>query len=486
LSIRFYFTVLNTAILLVVLILFVSAVYIVSGAMLLSEVDMGLEETAFELQSEIRAYRADNGREAQLVPPENLHLFETTTTFVAVLDAHGDPVAVSGHVVNVADLFVAPNGLNHELHFHTVTQDQIFLRVLTVPLFFGHDLQPIGYLQVGRSLERYMDLLTRLRLLLVFTGLGTVSVSLFATALLTHRLLKPLDEIAAVALQITRAGDLSRRLPDPGRNDEIGRLTFVLNQTLERLERLFQLQQRFLADVSHELRTPLTTIRGNVDLMRRMGMADPETLAVIQDEVGRMTRLVDDLMLLARADAGGLPIQRQVVELDTIFLDIFRQVSALDPPIEVTLQEIDQVRVWGDGDRLRQLLLNLVDNAIKYTPAGGQVALSLSQEGGQARIEIADTGVGIAEEDLHLIFERFYRVDKSRGRVQGGSGLGLSIAKWVAEAHGGNIKVVSKVGGGTTFTVLLPLMNGDKQSQSSQNSTVPEQRLHTVRSTPPP
>jgi two-component system, OmpR family, sensor kinase len=477
LSIRFYFTILNTAILLAVLVLFVSAVYIVSRAMLLTEVDMGLEETAFELQSEIRAYRAGNGREAQLVPPENLHLFETTTLFVAILDAGREPVAVSGDFINPAELDFPAKGFNHELHFHTVSDDQLFVRVLTVPLFFGRDMQPIGYLQVGRSLERYMDLLTRLQLLLVLTALGAVSVSLFATALLTHSLLKPLDDIAAVALQITRAGDLSRRLPDQGRNDEIGRLTFVLNQTLERLEKLFQLQQRFLADVSHELRTPLTTIRGNVDLMRRMGMADPETLAVIQDEVGRMTRLVDDLMLLARADAGGLPIQRQVVELDTILLDIYRQVSALNPPIEVTLQEIDQVRIWGDGDRLRQLLLNLVDNAIKYTPAGGRVALSLSQEDGQARIEVADTGVGITEEDLHLIFERFYRVDKSRGRVQGGSGLGLSIAKWVAEAHGGHIEVISQEGEGTTFTVLLPMMNTEKPLPGSRTHAVRESQL---------
>lgn len=484
-SIRFYFTVLNTAILLAVLVLFVSAVYIVSRAMLLSEVDMGLEETAFDVQSEIRAYRASNGREAQLVPPKNLHLFETTTTFVAIFDGYGNPVAFVGAPINAADIVRDANGRSHELQFHTVSHEQMLLRVLTLPLFFGHELQPIGYLQVGRSLERSMDLLTRLRLLLLFTGLGAVSVSLFATALLTHSLLKPLDEIAAVALQITRAGDLSRRLPDQGRNDEIGRLTFVLNQTLERLERLFQLQQRFLADVSHELRTPLTTIRGNVDLMRRMGMADPETLAVIQDEVGRMARLVEDLMLLARADAGSLPIQRQVVELDTIFLDIYRQVSALDPPVELTLQEIDQVRVWGDGDRLRQLLLNLVDNAIKYTPAGGQVALSLSQEDGQARIEVADTGVGISEEDLHLIFERFYRVDKSRGRVQGGSGLGLSIAKWVAEAHGGYIEVESRVGEGTTFTVFLPLMNSEKQVGPAQNGGVREQRLRVARPTPP-
>jgi signal transduction histidine kinase len=232
----------------------------------------------------------------------------------------------------------------------------------------------------------------------------------------------------------------------------------VLNQTLERLERLFHARQRFLADVSHELRTPLTTIRGNIDLMRRMGEADPETIDVVQDELKRMTRLVDDLLLLARADTGSLPIQHEVVELDTIFLEIYRQVRGLDQAVAINLTEVDQVYVLGDADRLRQLILNLVDNAIKYTPEGGSVNMSLSKSNGSAEIEVVDTGVGISSEDLPRVFDRFYRVDKARSRNLGGSGLGLSIARWIAQAHGGTVGVESRLGEGSKFTISLPIL----------------------------
>ena len=204
--------------------------------------------------------------------------------------------------------------------------------------------------------------------------------------------------------------------------------------------------------------------------MRRMGEADPESLAIVQEEVDRMTRLVGDLLLLARADAGGLPLARQSVELDNVFFEVYRQVGVLQRSVEVTVVEVDQVCVLGDADRLKQLLINLVDNAIKYTPEGGEVQLSLSKSNGWACVEIADTGIGIPEEDLPYIFDRFYRVDKARSRPQGGSGLGLSIAKWIAQAHGGDIEVTSQVGKGTTFTVLLPVHV--KAAEESENEVI--------------
>ncbi len=293
---------------------------------------------------------------------------------------------------------------------------------------------------------------------LLFTGFAAVTLSLFVGVLVSHSYLKPLDEMAAVALRITRADDLSKRLPDTGRQDEIGHLTMALNNTLDRLEKLFRSQQRFLADVSHELRTPLTALQGNVDLMRRMGEADPESLSAMQEELARMTRLVGDLLFLARTDAGGLPIQKQPVDFDTVFLDVYRQAQHLSSSVCIELVEVDQVRLLGDADRLRQLLLNLVDNAVKYTPAGGKVRLSLSKENGVAQISVSDSGVGIPAQHIPFIFDRFYRVDKARTRAQGGSGLGLSIAQWIAQAHGGEIAVSSEVGKGTTFTVTLPVL----------------------------
>jgi len=225
---------------------------------------------------------------------------------------------------------------------------------------------------------------------------------------------------------------------------------------LDRLESLFRAQQRFIADISHELRSPLTTIRGNVDLLRRMNCVDKPSLDAIQSETERMTRMVSDLLLLAQADAG-LPIRRERVELDTLILEVYRQVRPAVGDIELVIGEEDQATILGDPDRIKQLMLNLVDNAIKYTPKGGRVTLGLRRAQGQAVLTVSDTGIGIPPEDLPHIFERFYRVDKARSRAAGGVGLGLSIVKWIVQAHGGRIDVHSEPGQGTTFTVWLPL-----------------------------
>ena len=177
---------------------------------------------------------------------------------------------------------------------------------------------------------------------------------------------------------------------------------------------------------------------------------------------------------MARADTGSLPIQRYPVELDNVFLDIYRQVKSLDQPVDIVLREVDQVYVLGDEDRLRQLILNLIDNAIKYTPVGGTVSLSLSKSDGVAEIEVSDTGVGIAMEDLPRVFDRFYRVDKARSRNLGGSGLGLSIARWIAQAHGGSIRVDSQSGEGSTFTISLPVLP-EAEAHGTPDRNVKEQ-----------
>ena len=438
----------------------------------MDDVDFTLTETAQQLREQTKAFVL--GSVAVLsVPEEELDVFQTATNFFVILDANGELLTYSDNLEDYA-IVLDPDGMNTGENFGTVDHSGRKLRVLTEPLYIQQGDEPptlIGYLQVARLVDNQGAVLDQLRVILILAGLAAVSLSLIMGALMTHHLLKPLDDIAAVAMRITRTDDLSRRLPDTGRRDEIGRLTMVLNQTLERLERLFHARQRFLADVSHELRTPLTTIRGNVDLMRRMGVLDYETLDVVQDELQRMTRLVDDLLLLARADTGGLPIQREPVELDNVFLDVYRQVRSIEQPVTLTLLEVDQVRVIGDADRLKQLILNLVDNAIKYTLPGGDVSLGLSKSNGMAEIVIRDTGVGIPEEDLPYIFDRFYRVDKARSRKLGGSGLGLSIARWIAEAHGGDIRVESERGMGSSFTVTLPTAS---DSDNQESKTLPE------------
>src|SRR3972149_2181813 len=240
----------------------------------------------------------------------------------------------------------------------------------------------------------------------------------------------PLETIAETVDQINRADDLSRRIPYVDQAEgEFGDLVESFNQTLERLESLFTSQQRFLADVSHELRTPLTVIKGNVDLIRRMKVADEASLNSIDQESGRLTRLVGGLLMLAQAESGKLALNFKPVELDLLLTEVFTEMQVLaGSKVHVHLNDIDQVMVNGDRDRLKQVLLNLVANRIQYTPPGGDIFLSISKLGDQARIIVRDTGPGIPAEDLPHIFDRFYRAEKSRTRSKtSGFGLGLSI-----------------------------------------------------------
>jgi len=272
------------------------------------------------------------------------------------------------------------------------------------------------------------------------------------------RALSPLQDIADTVDQINRADDLSRRIPTEGAmRDDVGDLVISINQTLERLESLFTSQQRFLADVSHELRTPLTVIKGNVDLIRKFKEADEDLLNSIDQEAGRLNRLVSGLLMLAQAESGKLPLNFTRVELDLLLTEVFTETRVLaGSKVRVHLNQIDEAIVQGDRDRLKQVILNLVANAIQYTPQGGEVFLSLKRIGEQSRLIVRDTGPGIPAEDLPYIFERFYRAEKSRTRSKtSGFGLGLSITKWIVEQHGGQIKVESKEGEGTTFVIWL-------------------------------
>jgi len=343
--------------------------------------------------------------------------------------------------------------------FNDTFLGNVHLRVLTVPLQVGK--RPVGILQVGAKLT-IVDAIQQTLLMALASGtLMAISVAGLAAWFSTRQALLPLKEVTRLALTITRADDLSRRIPSQGLPaDEVGQLINAFNQTLGRLENLFHQQRRFMADVGHELRTPLTVIKGNVALLRRMGCSDEESLNGIETEVDRLTRLVGDLLLLAQAEAGRLPLARQTVELDTLLLEALQPMRVLaGDKLTLKIGEIDQVLVCGDPDRLKQVLVNLIGNAIQYTPAGGQVIVSLGKTANQARLTVSDTGPGIPPEDMPHLFERFYRGEKSRTRSADGKGfgLGLSIAYWIVRNHGGRIEVNSAANKGTTFCVWLPL-----------------------------
>lgn len=333
------------------------------------------------------------------------------------------------------------------------------LRVLTVPLKQGNN--QVAVLEVAIPLDSIEIARTYLAYVLLVTWVYGVVIVGVVTWFTLGVTLAPIKNIVETAEHINRADDLSRRIPHQGLNDdEIGSLVNTFNQTLERLEGLFTSQQRFLADVSHELRTPLTVIKGNVDLIRRMKQFDEESLVSIDQEAGRLTRLVGGLLMLAQAESGKLPLAFKPVEVDILITEVFQEMWIIaGNKVHVHLNEIDQIEVNGDRDRLKQVLINLVANAIQYTPQGGDVYLSVAKVADQARIICRDTGPGIPAEDLPHIFERFYRAEKSRTRGKStGFGLGLSITKWIVEHHGGRIEVDSKDGEGTTFAIWLPVL----------------------------
>jgi two-component system OmpR family sensor kinase len=484
LSIQNRLLLIYTLIFSVAFILFALIVYYLPSNRILSDIDNDLSALAEEV---VRPGNFEQGAEGtfRFTIPEELITLRTASTFFLIADLEGAVLARSRNLTSFEGL-LDPTYEGNGITYKMAIPDGAPIRVLSQPIYIENDpSQPIiGYLQVGRLVDVYQGF-NRLLAIALLVGFAAATASLFFAVWLTPSLFRPLDDIARTASKITRADDLSLRVPYADRTDEIGMLARALNETLERLDRQFQTQQRLLADVSHELRTPLTAIRGNVDLMERMGEGDPVSLESIRIEVDRMTRLVGDLTLLARADAGGLPLDKKLIELDNLLFEVYRQFSVIEKPVDVVITAVDQVCVMGDPDRLKQLFINLIDNAIKYTPDEGQVSISLAQVDGWAEFVVQDTGLGIPPEDLPHIFDRFYRVDKARTRAMGGSGLGLSIAHWVAKAHGGEITVESEVGVGTTFTVRLPAVVPEEtaviENEGSTTKTRSNLRLPSFR-----
>jgi len=359
-----------------------------------------------------------------------------------------------------AHLLSNTTGLTEALVSETRVEDEPWRVHTTMLPVYGR----MYVLQAGTSMQMVSSASQGLvTIIAIELGIALIGSLILGWAL-TNRLLGRIDVITEAASRVSASEDLKVRLPYDGPMDEIGRLTAVFNQMMARLEHLFGVQQRFVGDVSHELRTPLTAIRGHLDLIRRYGM-DPESMEAIESEAERMSRMVSDLLLLAKADYGGLTLNLRVVDLDDLVNEVYRSARGLikERNLTISIHDYEPVRVQGDPDRLTQLLLNLVSNAIKFTPDGGEVAINLRQTATEAVLEVTDTGIGISEEDQKRVFDRLFQSDSSRVRGDGlgrgdGVGLGLSIAKWIAEAHHGRITVHSAVGIGTAFTVYLPLL----------------------------
>ncbi len=278
---------------------------------------------------------------------------------------------------------------------------------------------------------------------------------------------KSLAPVAAMATQARGMGaaNLGARLVVANQRDELGQLALSFNQLLERLEDSFERQRRFIADASHELRTPVAILRGETEVTLSRADRTPEeyreTLAILRDESQRLARIIEDLFTLTRADAGEHPLNLSELYLDELASDVLRRARSLAMAKNITLSSsiTPELPVRADEALLRRMFLNVLDNAIKYTPEGGKISLDCHKQGNEYVVSVSDTGEGIPGELQKRVFERFFRADKARSRTEGahgGAGLGLSIARWIAEAHHGGLELTRSDASGSTFTVTLP------------------------------
>lgn len=318
-----------------------------------------------------------------------------------------------------------------------------------------------GYVQSWASLESLDSAMRTFRFLMIGLGGGGVLAVGLGSLLLAGRALSPVAAMTRTARAIAVSRGFSRRLPDQGGRDELSYLARTFNEMLASLEEAYRSQQRFVADASHELRAPLTAIQGNIELLSRVRDMPQEeraeAISYLETEVHRLSRMVGELLTLARADAGQT-LQRRDVDLDAVLLDAVAGIRSAGKRNPIEVEAIEPLKVSGDPDRIKQLILILLDNAVKYSRQGAAVRIGLRRAGDRAILEVADKGIGIRAEDLPHIFERFYRADPARSRDPGGTGLGLSIARWIVDQHDGDITVDSHVGRGTTVTVRLPLV----------------------------
>jgi heavy metal sensor kinase len=347
----------------------------------------------------------------------------------------GDPSFVSAGTENGPDvrLYVAPLNIN--------SQKRVAMAVGRVP---NDLLNMLAYFRLA--------ILNSSVLLLVLAGVGGW--------FLAGRTLKPVERITDIARGIGES-DLSRRI-DIATDDELGRLASTLNGMIARLEEAFIKQRQFVADASHELRTPLAVIQAETSLVLEKPRDQDQyrrSLELVSQEVSYMSEVVSKLLLLARSDAGSEQLNLQDVDVTALIAELSQDLEALaqEKDLHLSFGPMDGLIVQGDRVRLRQLFMNILDNALRYTPGDGTISGSVVRKDDQVVVSVADTGIGIPEEHLPFIFDRFYRVDKARTNREGGTGLGLSIATSIARMHGGTIEVESAVGTGTTFRILLPL-----------------------------
>jgi len=452
-SIRVRLTAWYGGLLMVTIAVLGGALYLLEARSFLSRVDSMLE---FELRETVERLNGGHSTEGTLAAPTAFH----EQYLLRVVRPDGTVVEESpgfrGHMVPLAPAALVGSRIHELPRFETIRLGALgWCRMVTQSRGSGEEQRLI---QIATSLATYQRELATLRGVLWTILPGGLLLATICGYWLAGRVLAPVERMAEAARRIS-ASNLDERLEVAIPTDELGRLASTLNAMLDRIDRAFVATRRFTADAAHELRTPLASIRAEAEvalMSSRSAEVYQETLLSIVEETARLAKLVDRLLLLSADDAGASPA-RQLIPLDQLVqasADHCAEALARSG-IHLHLEGLDGLQTPGDPELLRQVFDNLLDNAIKYTPRGGQVSVHAVVKHEQILIEVRDTGEGIPSEALPRVFDRFFRADPSRSRRTGGTGLGLSIAKSIVESHGGSIDVQSTLDAGSTFRLIL-------------------------------
>jgi heavy metal sensor kinase len=459
-NIRFKLTLWFLGILGVVTVISGTLIYLNSARHYYKEVDIILEEEVEEISNAVKLAGKSKYQHVQaLVSQELKHGF---LKYAQVLDKSGKVIEKSEGLVTHS-LPINPENLKKALAGQLVFESVPFrnghiLRVVTLSVK-GTDLEDPLIVQLGASLEAVDNSIKEIQHSLFLLGPFILALCGLASYLMAGKALRPIEDIVKQARDI-RADDLSQRIWVSHPKDEIGKLAGILNDMLSRLEHSFNEIRHFTASASHELITPVAIMRCGMEVALTKARKPRDYQKIIEDsleELGRISRIIENLFTLAKADSGVLVSSFKPFRVDCLLRALSDDIKVIAESngIEMRIKGLDKASMQGDETMLRQLFLNLLDNGIKFTPEGGAIELSLIGEKDRALFIIEDTGVGISEEDRPFIFDRFYRSKRSMTENSGG-GMGLSICKWIVEAHGGEIEVESQLGRGTTFTVSLP------------------------------
>lgn len=408
----------------------------------------------------VKRYLETGNSPVQLLSEETIL---TPGVMLKVFDEQNNLLGESGSFNTVKQLRVADD--NYSIRHHNLP----LIQLLTMEDYFVDELfswnDGVYRLQFVRRMSvesHFLKVLTEKMLLANSLGLFIIVIS---GIFISHRILRPIRYIIATTKEI-EINNLEKRLNESSLNDELQELAKTINYMLTRIQTGVEQHQRFISAASHELRTPITVISGYVNMLDRWGKHDvlilDEGVAAIKSEASNMQNLIEKLLFLASADQGEQMLKKELLEMEGLIQEVFQETRVIAPDHKITLEKNDPAAILADASAIKQLLRIFVENSIKYTLTGGSINFASRRTGEHLTITIQDTGIGIPEEDQPKIFDRFYRVDKSRSKITGGTGLGLSIARWIVEQHSSTIHLFSKPGKGTIITVIFPLYFNQK------------------------